>query len=104
MNHFFIKLTAAQARNKAHQELQLFVQDYNRALMDEATLKQFKVALIRKTDEINRKYPRCKPVGVAFSSISTGDKEYQSVTIDTNLVLSFQKIDHYRLSGPVLND
>lgn len=66
MKNFFIQFRCFQAKNKAQEELQKFMYEYQNTLCDENGLNCLVQEFKQKTSEINLKYPRCKKIEITF--------------------------------------
>lgn len=95
MNQHFMELTCYQTKNKAHEELQQFVAQFNKCLIDDDQLVLLKSAVKQKIVEINNEYTRCKNIELSgWMNLPNCD----TIGVDGNFVLSIKKIEMYMLT------
>lgn len=66
---YFVKLIAEySAKNKPQLEIINFLKkDIDRKIVNNADIIEFKDLIFKMIDEINKKYPRCKPLQITFN-------------------------------------
>lgn len=87
MKQFSIQLRTFKVKGRAEQEMQAFAISLSKQLMDEAGLRRFKVSLLRKQIEINRKYPRSNDLEMVFSPVAEDKQQYQWLKLKSNFLL-----------------
>jgi len=92
MKKFYLELKVFRTKDKAHQELQAFVQSKHQEVMDASWLKRLKTDLIRKSWEISKKYPETKDLDVKFSTYNPLGRFNQFVQVNTNFRLAIMEL------------
>lgn len=98
MKHYFLSGHFYMTKNKAHEELQKFAQQYNHTLIDQEKLNRLKIDFRMKTERVNARYKRCHNIDLQARSF---DGKSFTFTVESNFQLSATPVNRYELSEPV---
>lgn len=101
MNQFFLELQCYQPKNKAHEELQQFVSQFNHCLTDDEKLGRIKVDIKMKIDRVNAIHTRCQNIQLSGWQHTP---RCESIAVDGNFHLSIKKVERFELAEPSSNE
>lgn len=95
MKQYFITINAYQTKNKAHEELQNLLRQYDNCLIDEQRLQQLLEDLKHHIIFINNKYTRCQDIKSGSSSFTHG---HSSFYVEGNFHMSIVQVKRFEFS------
>lgn len=88
MKHYYLTVRAYMHKNKAQEDLQKFIQQYDNFLTDEESLEDMIIRITREIGSVNQKYPRCKDIKISKVGLPGEFLSFGFTTVDNSEIVS----------------
>ena len=95
MKQYFLEIMCYQPKNKAHEELQQFVREYNHCLVDEENMVLVKSQIKQKILEVNNQHTRCQNIELSGWRNNPANER---IAVEGNFYLDIKQVERFELT------